>query len=967
MVEFAILGPVEARLDDTPSALRGRPLSLLSLLLVHGGALVHSDRIAEDLWWGEVPPENPQNAVQIAVSRVRKALGRGAIVSRAGSYAVHLAPGALDAGRFADLLAQGRGELVGGRPEAAATTLREALALWRGPALADVRREPFAQPEIARLEELRLDCVAERIDADLACGRHAEVIGELRVLIGEHPLRERLHGALMLALYRDGRQGEALETYREARRALVEGLGIEPSPELRSLQRQVLQQDDPQAPRTERRKSRPAAVQPARLPRPPLPLVGRHAELATVVAALRDGTGLLTLTGPGGVGKTHLALEAAADASDAFPDGVHFVALAPVRDPAQVAGQIARAVAPDAPAGPDPARALAERLRDRRVLLLVDNAEHVLAATAGAIDELRAIDGVTLLVTSRECLGLRGEATYSVPPLSEEDAVALYVERTRGLDPAFVPTPEVPELCRRLDRLPLALELAAARSTVFSPAQLLARLSERLDLLDGGSSAEARQRTLRATTEWSANLLDDAERRLFRRLSVFAGDASWAGAEAVCEAHPDALQSLVDKHLVTRHAAADGAWRFGMGETIRQFAADELARSPDEEDACRRRHADYFTGLAEAAVALHEPAVRFLELEAERANLSAAVAFLHEQAAHEAELRLVGALVSLWRGRGPAADGIAALEAALAGCNELSAACVNAAIGLGVLVAVQGDDRRALRIAEDAREHARALGDARIEARALNLSGNAALGLWDLEASARHYVDSIALWRPLGLSRGLIAALANFGHVLVQQGDYSAAQERLEEAVALAVRLGDRQHASHCMYSLGLLAILEGRNDDARDVLRCGLELATEVGLGPVQLRILTLFAVLNAADPGGRGARLLGVRDRHSEVLDVGPGPSASADGQLRAAAVTAAMRALGPAGYNAGYAEGRAMPVADAVADALASPATAPCAPVERRPAVSSARGKPLDRIVQELAAIAPSAKLLQLSTHP
>ena len=490
---------------------RGRQRALLGYLLLRANEVVAQDRLVDALW-GESPPASAVTALHGYVSRLRRVLGAGRLETRPPGYVLRVAPDELDLHRFRELLAQDRHG--------------EALALWRGPALADLAFEDFAQSEIARLEELRLSALEGRFEHELADGRHAELVGELAAAVRAHPLRERLAGQLMLALYRSGRQAEALEAYRDARATLVEELGLEPGEELSELQRRILVHDPGlDLMRDRRRTELPASL---------TSFVGRRRELEQVRAlVVRPGVRLLTLTGAGGTGKTRLALEVARAVAGEFADGARFVPLAAVAEPELMPDAIAQALGLHQSRGQSIEDALKAFLAERELLLVLDNLEHLLEATPLATELLAAAPGLTILATSRTHLNLYGETEYAVPPLSaREEAVALFADRAAAVRPDFAVTDVVAEICARLDGLPLAIELAAARIRTLTPAEILARLERRLELLAGGPrDVPARQRTLRDTLLWSYDLLAPVEQRLFARLAVFAGGWSVAAAD----------------------------------------------------------------------------------------------------------------------------------------------------------------------------------------------------------------------------------------------------------------------------------------------------------------------------------------------------------------------------------------------------------------------------------------------------
>src|SRR5581483_3430927 len=636
-------------------------------------------------------------------------------------------PDAVDALRLERLADEGRAALSAGDARRGAETLRAALELWRGTPLPDLEGAA-AIAEVARLDELRLAATEDLVDAELELGRHRRLVGELERLAAEHPLRERLRAQLMLALYRSGRQADALAVYQRARRTLLDELGLEPGESLRQLERKILAQD------RSLDLAVSAAASPRRIPAPPTPLLGRERELAALVElAHRDDIRLVTLTGFGGIGKTRLGLELVHRLAPEFRDGAAVALLAPLDDATLVARAILEALElPET--GTDAESALVAALADLQLLLLVDNFEQVLEAAPLVARLLEAAPGLTVVATSRAPLRVRAEHEFVVPPLAEDEAAELFVARAHAADPAFALTEEnagaVAELCERLDGLPLAIELAAARTKLLSPAALLARLGNRLELLTGGSrDAPRHQQTLRTTLDWSYDLLDAEAQRLFRQLAVFAGGWTLDSAEAVCAIDApvlDALATLVDESLVGRREL-DGTPRFAMLGLVRDYALERLAASK-EEDETRRRFVAHFVALAEAAepgLAGPEQAAWLARIEPEHDNLRAALAHALDAGETDAALRLVVGIRRFWQIHGYLAAGRESLEAALAASegtpSELRAKALNM---LGILAGEQGDFDAARLSFTSAADEARADGATRALSSALVNLGN---------------------------------------------------------------------------------------------------------------------------------------------------------------------------------------------------------------------------------------------------
>src|ERR671930_32748 len=592
--KFRLLGPLEVTVDGEPVALGGqKQRALLATLLLEPNRIVSGDRLI-DAVWGEIPPETARNTVQVYISQLRKRLPAGALETVPPGYRLVVDSATIDLFEFVRLCEEGRSELASGDAATATETLRAALGLWRGPALADLASVPFAQTEILRLEELRTAAYEDRIDADLALGRHDQLVPELEVLVAEHPLRERLRSQLMLALYRAGRQAYALSSYQRARTTLVAQLGIEPGDALRRLERSILAHD----PSLDL--AAPGRISPHRIPGPRQTLLGRERELTALSELVRrPETRLITLTGPGGIGKTSLALELGRRLGAEFGDGSAAALLGALVDPALVARTIVEALEiPET--GRDPEEELSRALAQSELLLVVDNFEQVLAAAPTLADLLMACTSVKVIVTSRAPLRVAGEHEFPVPPLAEDEAAELFVTRAQAANPDFALSEQnavaVAELCVKLDGLPLAIELAAARAKLLPPPALLSRLGNRLELLTGGRrDAPRHQQTLRMTLDWSYDLLEPDVQRLFARLGAFAGGCTLASAEAVCSDDGSILEglaALVDESLMRQHEI-DGEPRFSMLEIVREYALERLAAS-GEGDETRRRHLEHF-------------------------------------------------------------------------------------------------------------------------------------------------------------------------------------------------------------------------------------------------------------------------------------------------------------------------------------------------------------------------------------
>ncbi|HET6683746.1 MAG TPA: BTAD domain-containing putative transcriptional regulator [Gaiella sp.] len=863
--ELRVLGPVEVVGDDGPVALAGKQRRLLAALVVADGRACGVDALV-DAVWGDRAPASAAKLVQVYVSQLRKALPAAArVVTRAGAYALELERDLLDAHRFERLVAEGKSLRAAGNPALAASLIDQALRLWRGRAYGDLAYEELARAEADRLEELRLVALEERTDAQLALGKHDETLGEILGLAADNPLRERLHAQAMLALYRCGRQADALAHYNAFRQTLRNELGLEPGPALRALQQQILRQDaglddaDPFTPGH------------GALPAPISPLVGRDTELAELADLLaRRDARLIVLTGAGGSGKTRLALEAARDAATSYANGVMLVELAPLRDPELVVPTIAHAVGiADVP---QPLEALAEALRSQELLLLLDNAEHVQDATPALVGLLAQAPRLTILVTSRTVLHLSGEHVFPVPPLEIGAALALFEQRARALQPDFTVTEDdletVRELCRRVDCLPLAVELAAARVRALRPQAVLDRLTERLSFLTGGPhDLPARQQTLYETLDWSYDLLPDEERGLLAGLSVFRGGATLSAVAEVCLAGDegralDRVERLADASLLLVRRPA-GETRYDLLEVVRQYAADRL----DElgADSTRSRHAAWCVALAERAepeLSGESQASWLSELETEHDNMRAALAYFAETGGYEQALRLTVLLSRFWYVRGHLVEARRRLEAVLPSAVGQDPNLLRRAQTAGASIALlQGDYVASTAFAESALDSARRTGEPKFVANALSNLGAIVLAGGDEERAAIVLDEALALAREVGDERITALVLNNLGDLALSTGDYRRARPFFEESHALLGARGDTANLARSQFNRGAVDLMLGDRHAARVRFREGLVLANETGdKEDVAWCLEGLASVAAQEGDGELAATLLGV-----------------------------------------------------------------------------------------------------------
>jgi predicted ATPase/DNA-binding SARP family transcriptional activator len=902
-LEVRILGPFEVvvagRQVEVPGAKRQ---ALVACLALRGGRVVPTDTLVEALWGSDLPA-TPRNAVQHHVARLRPALGADMIRLAADGYALE---GALvDAIAFEELLVAARAALRAGDAHGAAATVAETLSLWRGPALLGLPQSTWATAEATRLDALRLDALEVQFEAALALGEHADVGVAIRKALEESPFRERLWGQLMLSLYRSGRQADALEVFQEARRVLMEELGLEPGPELRRLQEAVLAQDPAIAPV-------PAApLRRGNLPAPSTSFVGREEELAQVLELLGEHR-LVTLTGPPGVGKSRLALEVARSLERELREGVWHVALTRAGSAADVVRLVAQAV--DA-RGANPLARVVARLRDNDAIVVFDACEHVLEETARIIDVLlTGCPGVRLLATSREVLHVPGEVRFTVEPLAVPErgsvdaagfpAVELFTARARAARPSFELTDDnaalIAEISRLVDGLPLAIELAAARVHVLGVAEILSLVGRRLELLRDRPASDAGRAALATLVEWSYDLLHADEKTLLHQVAVHRGGAplpalvAAAGEQGLDDATTiQLLGALVDKSIVTV-SFADADARYDLLDTVRDYALERLAERSGL-PAAQRAHAEYYAALADLARAgLRGPdwqrCVRRLELEhdnlwaaleyavaapdpglatrlgalgwyftlAERVSegrrfVELALVSVPDDAPVGRRLELAAFLCYLATEELDFAGAIGAGERALAASEPLppESALVEGALALAH--AESGDLERAAAFAEKAHAGAEATGDHWSIAACSLLRAQVAASAGDLSTVAAMAEQAHRHAAAMGFDAFQVPAALLEGWVAEQRGDRSAAAETYQHAFELAGGAGFADHAAFSLAGLGWNAFGGGDLRQAEGLERQALA-AAEAARSPwvaahARVRLARILAAAGDAD----------------------------------------------------------------------------------------------------------------------
>ncbi len=843
MISVALLGPVEVRRDGQLLAIpTGRTTELLMRLAVAAGTMVSRERLLEDVWADEAMSTR-NNTVQSMVSRLRRALGDPAlIVGGQIGYTLAIDPGSVDALDIVRRADQVTALRQAGDPAAALDACSAALALFRAESLFDANDAEWLRPFRSQAEELRLRLVEDSLGARVDLGATGEIVAELQELVAAHPLREGLWALLITALYRDGRQADALAAYRSVREHLVEELGLEPGRELQRLEQQVLEHDHaldaPAAPMPPLTRS----AEGGNLPPLSSTLVGRMtecAEVADLVATKR----LVTLVGPAGVGKTRLALEVARGADAA--DGAWLVRLESARtDPA-----VGDVVADSLNASGSSEAALVERLRGADILIVLDNCEHVLDSAADLVGTLlRAGSGVRVLATSQVPLGMDGERVYSVDPLEFTDAVTLFAERAGDAGQGVLDSDErdtLEAVCRSLDGLPLAIELAAARTKSLSLPEISRRLSDRFSLLrDPTGRRPERQRTLAAAVGWSYDLLFPDDQRGLWAVACFVGGAPLDGVEAVLhalgvpdEAAVDVVGRLVDRSLVTVERRDDGSVRYWLLDSVRAYAFDRLAES-GEGPAALAAHAGWVaTAAAQAERGATGPGqpLHIDFARTERANIDAA---LEWAALNDPVLGLTIACGFgwVWIVLGDV-QGAQRLSASLAAADGLAPRelQVEGLLLLGWLDAAAGDVEQGHTAVNGAIEQLPDLDDRATGARAdlflayvLSQKGEFAEALRLLERSRLVFAEVDRGWEQ-SVSWVLTA------HIGVAAGDPAAAVQACAEATRLLAEVGDPWLIVHMEAMLGGVAQSDRRFSDACDHFGRAAEASSRQGFASAE------------------------------------------------------------------------------------------------------------------------------------
>lgn len=940
-VPLRLLGPLEV-IDASGAPVdvgSPRHRETLAALAVDAGRVVSTDMLLDRVW-GENGRGGTLANLQAVISRLRARLRDAGvpaeIVTAPPGYRLEVAPDAIDAHHLASGVDGARAALAAGDVAGAQRQLADGLRWWRGEPLADVP-QMFARAEALRLEGLRLTAEELAAELDLRSGDAPAAVTRLHELAAQHPLRESVRGQLMRALYLAGRQADALEEYADLRTRLVEELGVDPGPAVQRLHQQILEQDPALRPAHRTRQQpappRPAEPRPSRIPSTDLlgDLVGRDRDIDYLLDLLRSPTSrLVTVTGVGGCGKTRVALALARSAEDHFADGVTLVPLAPLRDPTAVIPAIAHAVG--VAEGGDPFAALLELLRDREQLLLLDNAEHLVDAWPEVATLAAACPGLRILVTSRIPLRVRGEVLYPLTPLDQPAAAQLFVARAATVAPAAGLLPDDPavvQLCQRLAGIPLAIELAAARVRLLSPADIVARLDEVM-AAEGARDLPPRQRTMRAAIDWSFELLSPAEQAAFPRLAVFVGGFDLDAAAAVL-ADLDGggqtlalVDALVEQSLVVAEPGAGRGPRFRLLEPVAQYALTRLSEA--DERVARDAHLQHFTDLA----AHYEPSLRgpgtvatLAGIEAEHANMVAAIEW--SLASGRADLGgwLGWHLWLFWWVRGALREGRRLMAAVLADATDDRVRVRSGAVAAALAFA-QGDLGFAREHWRTASDLARSIDDPEGLPYAYGGIGLVALAEDDLDTAVAVFTETIGLTEVAGLGGEWLWTLSHvwLGTVELLRGEADRAAALVDDALAAGRRRHDPLAVYIALFTAVQVSVVRGDFERARAQIAEGVALSQETGDHANLAYLLEALAVVESLDGAGDLARVGVLRGAAAE-LRAGAGGNVYGyyrpDEALIEQASATARASRGPS-YDVDVASGRTLSVEQmaALADA-------------------------------------------------
>jgi predicted ATPase/DNA-binding SARP family transcriptional activator len=929
-------------------------------LLLHPNQVVAAGDLIEVLW-GDEAPRTARNVLQAHVATLRRALRQASeevadrLETRGTGYRIRVEPDELDSEVFAAFTAEAR-RRQRTNPVAASELLARALGLWRGAVCGGVELSAVTDGgALTRLEDLRLGSIELRAELDLRLGRVVEVIGYLTALANEYPFRERFQALLMLALYRAGRQTDALATYRQVRTVLDAELGIEPGPELRALELAILRQDRELMADDRRADDVPAADDPGlagilpgglagaapySLPAELTPFVGRDAEL-TGVLELLSRERLVTVTGAGGTGKTRFALHAASLALDSFPAGAVLVDLTPVPDGVRILPTIAAAVEAAEQGDTSLFDSVAAQIGHRVLLMVLDNCEHLIDDCAQLVERLlRAAPGLVVLATSREPLRLANEALVRLAPLSApaegltraellaSDAVRLFLDRATRVrevdDLSDADVARIAQICRRLDGLPLALEMAAARLRVLTPADVLDRLEDRFGLLtEGDRTAVARHQTIRATLDWSHDLLDPRDRATLRRMSVFVSAVPAGAVEAVCAGGDvqdplDSAKRLADRSLVVANVGSDSRTHFGMLDTVRDYGRLHL-RDSGEEEATFLAHIAHWTARATSAhrMRFDDPYGQAEGLEAVVSEMRVALDRAHrlEQAA---ELRLAGLLGWFWEAHTHLVEGRALLDRALTVSDGDPVDRARALSARGSLAGIQGDLASGRTDLEAALAQWRRLGERTEECATLDSLGWAAFYSGHDDGVREAFTEALAIATDIGVPGLVRRTSSGLCQYYVTQADAEKARPLAEELIRIA---GDDLRSAHFGHHfLADCDLMDGDSTRALEGYRRSLGLAIRMGDAVETMWEVEGMGMASAGCGNSRLAlRLHGAVA--AQMQELGLDPSVPFWDALKDRYYSLARADLGPEG-EAAWEEGRGLSMAEAIQQAMGAP---------------------------------------------